>query len=88
MLSSLLYYNIILLSIIINFIFSNNILFNGDLIAKVADFGLALPLIQVGSTHIITETSILLKNRGYTSPEYVDGKVGTFSDVYSYGVVS
>lgn len=47
-----------------------------------------MPLVQVGSTNVITATSVLLGNRGYTAPEYVDGKVGTFSDVYGYGVVS
>lgn len=67
---------------------SHNILFNGDLVAKVSDFGMALHLAHVGSTHVMTTPTALLGSRGYTAPEYVDGKVGTYLDVYSYGVVS
>ena len=56
--------------------------------AKVADFGMAVHLSHVGSTQVLTTPIALLGGRGYTAPEYVDGKVGTYLDVYSYGVVS
>ena len=45
-------------------------------------------LSQVGSTQVMTTPISLLCGRGYTAPEFVDGKIGTYLDVYSYGVVS
>ena len=67
---------------------SHNILIDGDLMAKVTDYGLAVPVVHVGSTQVRALTTAVTGNRGYTAPEYVDGKVGPHLDVYSYGVVS
>ena len=68
------------------FFFSQNILLDENLNAKVADFGFGIPQpIQVGSTQVIT---FLPSNRGYLAPEYFDVPVGPYTDVYSYGVVS
>lgn len=45
---------------------------------------------NVGSTSVVTAAGAigLAGTRGYTAPEYADGKRGTKTDVYSYGVVS
>lgn len=59
--------------------------------AKVADFGFVTPApLNVGSTAVVTAvgTVKLAGTRGYTAPEYIDGRRGPLSDVYSYGVVS
>ena len=56
--------------------------------AKVADFGFvtATPA-KIG---LVTAAGAvaLAGTRGYTAPEFNDGKRGPLSDVYSYGVVS
>ena len=45
---------------------------------------------NVGSTAVVTVAGAigLADTRGYTAPEYTDGKRGTKTDVFSYGVVS
>ena len=70
-----------------NCLCSYNILIGGDLTAKLADYGLAVPLVHVGSTQVMTVTTSIIGGHGYTGPELVDGKVGPHLDVYSYGVV-
>ena len=70
---------------------SHNVLIDDNFTAKVADFGFITPLPQnVGSIAVVTAAGAisLAGTRGYTAPEYADGKRGTKSDVYSYGVVS
>ena len=59
--------------------------------AVVADFGFVLALPEaVGSTTVVTAAGALSLawTRGYIAPEVTDGKHGTASDVYSYGVVN
>jgi serine/threonine protein kinase len=72
------------------FSYSQNILLDGTLIAKVADFGFVTPLPQqVGETRMVTAAGAmaLAGTRGYLAPEFADGRHSTKSDVYSYGVV-
>ena len=64
------------------FFFSQNILPDENLNAKVADFGLTIP------TQVITTTTFLPSNRGYLALDYFEVQVGPYTDVYSYGVVS
>ena len=67
-----------------------NILLDGGLNPVLADFGFVMPLPStVGSTTVVTAAgaSVLAFSRGYQAPEVLDGKHGTPSDVYSYGVV-
>lgn len=57
----------------------------------VADFGFLTPLPnQVGNTSLMTVAGAigLAGTRGYVAPEYNDGKRGSKTDVYSYGIVS
>ena len=60
-------------------------------VAKVADFGFVTPTsTNVGCTTVVTAAGAigLAGSRGYTPPEFNDGKRSPLSDVYSYGVVS
>lgn len=69
----------------------HNILLDGHLHPRLADFGFVTPLpLQVGSTCMVTAAGsiALAGTRGYLAPEFADGKHGVKSDVYSYGVVS
>ena len=71
-------------------LFRHNILLDGHFNPKVADFGFVTLLPRnVGSTSVITVAGSvsLAGTRGYLPPEYVDGKRGAKSDVYSYGIV-
>ncbi|XP_021813163.1 receptor kinase-like protein Xa21 [Prunus avium] len=62
----------------------SNILLDDDMVAYVADFGIA-KLLGVGDS--ITQT-MTLATIGYMAPEYgMDGIVSTRGDVYSFGVV-
>lgn len=65
---------------------SNNILLDGDFVARVADFGLAKILESCGRK---TDTmSTIAGSYGYIAPEYAYTlKVNEKSDIYSFGVV-
>lgn len=67
----------------------SNILLDGNLSAKVADFGFCIQMPErKGNKTLVTAVHALPGTDGYRPPEYGDGKYGVFSDVYSYGVVS
>ncbi|XP_050153250.1 putative receptor-like protein kinase At3g47110 isoform X2 [Malus sylvestris] len=62
----------------------SNILLDGDMVAHVADFGIA-KLLGFGDSMTQTMT---LATVGYMAPEYgMDGIVSTQGDVYSFGIV-
>ncbi|XP_051120181.1 MDIS1-interacting receptor like kinase 1-like [Andrographis paniculata] len=62
---------------------SNNILLDGDFEARLADFGLARPMLHKNET-----VSMVAGSYGYIAPEYgYTLKVDEKSDIYSYGVV-
>nr|XP_008353441.2 LRR receptor-like serine/threonine-protein kinase EFR [Malus domestica] len=62
----------------------SNILLNDDMVARVADFGIAKLL---GGGDSVTQT-LTLATIGYMAPEYgVEGIVSTRGDVYSFGIV-
>ena len=61
-----------------------NVLLNGDGLAKVTDFGIVRSLDAVGTT----ETGTVLGTSHYIAPEQARGeRVDTQTDVYSFGVV-
>ena len=64
--------------------YRHNILLDDTFGAKVADFGFMTPVTCVMTA---AGTVQLAGTRGYLPPEYVDGKRGSKSDVYSYGIV-
>ena len=69
----------------------HNILLDGTLTPYLADFGflMALPLEHNSSCLVTSTASIALAGtRGYLAPEFVLGKMGPNSDIYSYGIVS
>ena len=62
-----------------------NVLLNGDGLAKVTDFGIVRTLDAVGQT----ETGTVLGTSHYIAPEQARGEhVDAQTDVYSFGVVS
>ena len=65
--------------IIVKSVLRQNVLIDESFMAKVADFGFVTPLpTNVGSTAIVTARGAigLAGTRGYTAPEYADGKRG------------
>ncbi|XP_010518977.1 PREDICTED: LRR receptor-like serine/threonine-protein kinase FEI 1 [Tarenaya hassleriana] len=63
---------------------SSNILLDGNLEARVSDFGLA-KLLEDGESHI---TTIVAGTFGYLAPEYMQsGRATEKTDVYSFGVL-
>lgn len=63
---------------------SSNILLDGNLEARVSDFGLA-KLLEDGESHI---TTIVAGTFGYLAPEYMQsGRATGKTDVYSFGVL-
>ncbi|GMP36392.1 hypothetical protein CsSME_00008535 [Camellia sinensis var. sinensis] len=62
----------------------SNVLLDEDMIAYVADFGIAKILAE---TKTATETNTL-GTLGYIAPEYgSEGRVSTTGDIYSYGIM-
>ncbi|GLJ43835.1 hypothetical protein SUGI_0912640 [Cryptomeria japonica] len=64
---------------------SSNILLDGDLGAKISDFGTSRELDKLGNEYTV---SFYVGSHGYIAPEYAERlKVNEKSDVYSFGVV-
>ncbi|XP_059653361.1 receptor kinase-like protein Xa21 [Cornus florida] len=62
----------------------SNVLLDEDMVARVADFGIA-KLLGEGDLMVQTMT---LATIGYMAPEYgIEGRVSTKCDVYSYGIL-
>ncbi|XP_070674455.1 probable LRR receptor-like serine/threonine-protein kinase At3g47570 isoform X2 [Malus domestica] len=62
----------------------SNILLDDDMVAHVADFGIAR---LIGGGDSMTET-MTLATVGYMAPEFgIEGRISTSGDVYSFGIV-
>lgn len=74
----------------ITWLYRHNVLLDKSFTPKVCDFGFVTAIESVGSTNVVTAAGsiALAGTRGYTAPEYTDGKRGPKTDVYMYGVVS
>jgi serine/threonine protein kinase len=65
---------------------TSNILLNGNLEAKIADFGLLKAFRREDDTHVSTDR--VVGTHGYLAPEYAAAlQLTEKSDVYSFGVV-
>ncbi|XP_031118579.1 probable LRR receptor-like serine/threonine-protein kinase At3g47570 [Ipomoea triloba] len=70
----------------------SNILLDGDLVAHVADFGLAkflhTEVILASSSNQVSSSLGIKGTFGYAAPEYAMGSdLSTFGDMYSYGIL-
>ncbi|WOL14949.1 putative LRR receptor-like serine/threonine-protein kinase [Canna indica] len=65
----------------------SNVLLDGNMTARVGDFGIARFIPQAAKTY--QSSSVAIKGSiGYMAPEYgIGGRVSTQADVYSYGVL-
>uniref|UniRef100_A0A452Z015 Receptor-like serine/threonine-protein kinase n=1 Tax=Aegilops tauschii subsp. strangulata TaxID=200361 RepID=A0A452Z015_AEGTS len=65
-----------------------NVLLDGDMVAKISDFGIAKLFSSIGDSQHSTVTERIVGTYGYMSPEYaMDGLVSFMQDVYSLGVL-
>ncbi|CAM0878071.1 unnamed protein product [Alopecurus aequalis] len=65
-----------------------NVLLNGEMVAKISDFGIAKLFSSVGDSQDSAVTERIVGTYGYMSPEYaMDGVVSFMQDVYSFGVL-
>ena len=66
---------------------SSNILLDGEMHAKISDFGMAkkMPLLSKGKSFV--KVNEACGTAGYQAPEYLRGEMGPKLDVYSFGVV-
>ncbi|KAM3403753.1 hypothetical protein ACQJBY_007086 [Aegilops geniculata] len=65
-----------------------NVLLDGDMVAKISDFGIAKLFSSISDSQDSTVTERIVGTYGYMSPEYaMDGLVSFLQDVYSLGVL-
>uniref|UniRef100_A0A804JP42 Receptor kinase-like protein Xa21 n=1 Tax=Musa acuminata subsp. malaccensis TaxID=214687 RepID=A0A804JP42_MUSAM len=65
----------------------SNVLLDGNMTARVGDFGLAR-FLSNGTNRYLSSSSVIKGSIGYMAPEYgMGGQVSTHADVYSYGVL-
>ncbi|XP_037481061.1 receptor-like serine/threonine-protein kinase SD1-8 isoform X1 [Triticum dicoccoides] len=65
-----------------------NVLLNGEMVAKISDFGIAKLFSNIGNNLDSTVTERIVGTYGYMAPEYaMDGMVSFMQDVYSFGVL-
>ncbi|KAE8791546.1 Cysteine-rich receptor-like protein kinase 6 [Hordeum vulgare] len=65
-----------------------NVLLNGEMVAKISDFGIAKLFSNIDDNQDSTVTERIVGTFGYMAPEYaMDGMVSFMQDVYSFGVL-
>ncbi|URE10197.1 LRR receptor-like serine threonine-protein kinase, partial [Musa troglodytarum] len=65
----------------------SNVLLDGNMTARVGDFGIAR-FLSNGTNRYLSSSSVIKGSVGYMAPEYgMGGQVWTHADVYSYGVL-
>ena len=67
--------------------YSSNILLDGCMRAKVADFGISKPMPPLPTDKSYIKVLSFRGTRGYAADEYLDGELSTKLDVFSFGVV-